>query len=507
MNVLPSFAVLVILTLFHWVPPAQARDLADGDQIKLQSERDTWLTYAHNDKLTKLTPEATQSEATVFTLEKSIDSRTFLLRANAVDHKGRDFTGYVQRKNISGYHGYIIAKGNTDRQSSQFRFNRTGPGSTQIFSDLDDFRWLVLDENSRFLGSNSAPGTNPANFTVEWLNPEKVPPLPYQAAEDIVADIRMFPYYVPKDYGPMQGQQLQAREYSSLYSQVGMTYGQVRYDIFALPEGRASLPLGAATADELGRYFVVRASAAPSAAQVGVIGINRSICVRGDFPSNYTGFTGEVRNFAGPHGPNGTLPCDGQAYKTSDYPALYAVIGNTYGDDNANGGPPTFRVPDLRGGFPVGAIGGDWHAYQYADTPDSLKTIGIGVATSYVIIADGMDPAAGGNAGAYLGELRWFAGITVPGGWVVADGRELSIASHPSLFSLTRDTFGGDGQSTFALPNLIGRTPSTPGVFEGRVINLGQVISYAMEDWGDPVVKAVNLTPILCLQGTFPPRP
>lgn len=61
----------------------------------------------------------------------------------------------------------------------------------------------------------------------------------------------------------------------------------------------------------------------------------------------------------------------------------------------------------------------------------------------------------------YIGELRAFAFMNMcpPRGWMVCDGAERAITDHPALFALIGTQFGGDGTSTFALPDLRGRTP------------------------------------------------
>lgn len=57
----------------------------------------------------------------------------------------------------------------------------------------------------------------------------------------------------------------------------------------------------------------------------------------------------------------------------------------------------------------------------------------------------------------YMGIVKLFAGNFAPRGWMFCDGRILSIAQNSALFSLLGTTYGGDGITTFALPNLIGR--------------------------------------------------
>ena len=59
----------------------------------------------------------------------------------------------------------------------------------------------------------------------------------------------------------------------------------------------------------------------------------------------------------------------------------------------------------------------------------------------------------------YVGELRMFAGNFAPAGWMFCEGQLLPISEYETLFNLIGTTYGGDGQSTFALPDLRGRIP------------------------------------------------
>jgi len=63
----------------------------------------------------------------------------------------------------------------------------------------------------------------------------------------------------------------------------------------------------------------------------------------------------------------------------------------------------------------------------------------------------------------FLGEIRTFAGNFAPQGWALCQGQILPIAQNTALFSLLGTTYGGDGQTTFALPNLAGRIPIHQG--------------------------------------------
>jgi microcystin-dependent protein len=57
----------------------------------------------------------------------------------------------------------------------------------------------------------------------------------------------------------------------------------------------------------------------------------------------------------------------------------------------------------------------------------------------------------------YIGEIRMFAGDFAPNGWLRCDGSLVRISDYDTLFALIGTTYGGDGQSTFALPDLRGR--------------------------------------------------
>lgn len=63
----------------------------------------------------------------------------------------------------------------------------------------------------------------------------------------------------------------------------------------------------------------------------------------------------------------------------------------------------------------------------------------------------------------FIGEIRLFAGNFAPRAWMLCDGQLLSIAQNTALFSILGTTYGGDGRTTFALPDLRGRAPIHPG--------------------------------------------
>lgn len=73
----------------------------------------------------------------------------------------------------------------------------------------------------------------------------------------------------------------------------------------------------------------------------------------------------------------------------------------------------------------------------------------------------------------FVGEIRMFAGNFAPVGWAFCSGQLLPISENTVLFQLIGTTYGGDGQSTFALPNLQSRVPMHMGTSGGSFI-IGQ---------------------------------
>jgi len=67
----------------------------------------------------------------------------------------------------------------------------------------------------------------------------------------------------------------------------------------------------------------------------------------------------------------------------------------------------------------------------------------------------------------FVGEIRMFGGNFAPRGWAFCDGQLLPIDQNTTLFSLLGTTYGGDGRTSFGLPDLRGRVPMHPGTGPG----------------------------------------
>ncbi|MBA5685480.1 phage tail protein [Rugamonas apoptosis] len=74
----------------------------------------------------------------------------------------------------------------------------------------------------------------------------------------------------------------------------------------------------------------------------------------------------------------------------------------------------------------------------------------------------------------FVGEIRMFGGNFAPQGWAFCDGNLMPISENEALFALLGTTYGGDGETTFALPDLRGRVPIHQGSQDGNSYVLGQ---------------------------------
>jgi len=311
-----------------------------------------------------------------------------------------------------------------------------------------------------------------------------------------------------------------------LFDLLGTTYGGDGLTTFALPDLQGTVMIGAGTGPGLSTQLLgvptgsatVTLSAAqlppndPSLPGGGDGGgqpysnmqpslpVQALIATSGVFPSQggnsgTATFIGQVAYFEGNFIPSGWAAADGQLIPIADNPALFSVIGTTYGGD----GQTTFALPDLRGRVAVGADGTEplGAAFgQDATTLTAAQLPGGGVAGStspgqpvtndqpslalnYLIATSGIFPPRDSGNGfdpdtPTLGQIVEFAGDFAPSGWVFADGQLIPISQNTALFSLIGTQFGGDGQSTFALPDLRGRTLVGAGTSAATTYAVGE---------------------------------
>jgi microcystin-dependent protein len=97
-----------------------------------------------------------------------------------------------------------------------------------------------------------------------------------------------------------------------------------------------------------------------------------------------------------------------------------------------------------------------------------------------------MPPDMVGGMEPFIGQIMLFAGNFAPRGWALCNGQLLAIAQYSALFSILGTTYGGNGQTTFALPDLRGRAP----------IHFGQGPGLSNYDLGQHGgAESVTLTP------------
>jgi microcystin-dependent protein len=92
----------------------------------------------------------------------------------------------------------------------------------------------------------------------------------------------------------------------------------------------------------------------------------------------------------------------------------------------------------------------------------------------------------------YVGEIRIFAGSFAPAGWAMCQGQLMPISENETLFNLIGTTYGGDGQETFALPDLQGRVP----LHQGQGPGISQSYLIGEQAGVEDVTLTVQQTPI-----------
>src|SRR5262249_38102056 len=214
------------------------------------------------------------------------------------------------------------------------------------------------------------------------------------------------------------------------------------------------------------------------------LALTQSLEINGVFPPHDApaggAFMGEIFTYAFDFSPLGaTLRADGELLPINQNQALFSLLGTTYGGD----GKTTFARPDLRGVTKTATCTGPGLCPEQLGVPDGASGVTLtlpelppdlggtsqpfdnyqpSLPVTYMICVSGVFPSQGGGTPSrdMLGQVMPFAGNFVPTDYLPADGRLLQIADphNTALFSLIGTTYGGDGMTTFALPDLRGRT-------------------------------------------------
>jgi len=226
------------------------------------------------------------------------------------------------------------------------------------------------------------------------------------------------------------------------------------------------------------QYIMAVQGAFPDHDSIGILQADRS-----------QPFLAEIRPVAfGSPIPTGWVVCTGQVMAISQNIALFSILLTNYGGN----GFSTFQFPNLSGRVPIGAgQGPGLPNYNVGETNGVEQlTLLTGNLPAHVHSTSGTNTGATGNNNAFNnlqpslavnflisenGEITMFAGNYVPTGWGLCNGSTLNMADNPNLFDAIGTTYGGDGVTTFQLPDLRGRTPlgigQRPG---GSAYALGQ---------------------------------
>ena len=160
--------------------------------------------------------------------------------------------------------------------------------------------------------------------------------------------------------------------------------------------------------------------------------------------------------FVGSSSPDGWLVADGSLLGVPQTPHLFEALGAAFGGN----GTTDFALPNLTGAAPVGA--GQGAGAEAVVLGQKIGGAVPGLGLNYLISLSGnFAPETGNGAfpetGQSFAQVLPFAGSMAPQGWALCDGASLQIMDNAELFNLIGTTYGGDGETTFALPDLRGR--------------------------------------------------
>lgn len=300
----------------------------------------------------------------------------------------------------------------------------------------------------------------------------------------------------------------------ALFTVIGSHYGASSSNSFTLPNLSGAAMLGYSTQDgpSIGSFqgmpgneLMLEQSQLPytlggfseplSNAQFAQT-LQYIIQVDGLYPEGYapTPYTmGTIYAFAGDYIPNGFAACDGSLVSISENQALFSLIGTTFGGDGMN----NFQLPNLSNALPVGAggqyqvgemIGVSATSLYTSQVPNAvgafmgqapISTMQPSLALNYIINIEGAYNYLSDDS-ALLGQVTMYAGFRPPEGWVMCEGQSLSISEYPALYNLLGTAFGGDGITSFALPDLRDRTIIGSNASDGLTIgqSLGEASAY-----------------------------
>lgn len=116
-------------------------------------------------------------------------------------------------------------------------------------------------------------------------------------------------------------------------------------------------------------------------------------------------------------------------------------------------------------------------------------------------------PGAQAQSEGMIGEIRMFTGNFAPQGWALCDGQLLQVNENDALFSLLGTLYGGDGRTTFGLPDLRGRVPTHTAQGQQGLKGGGETVVVDTEAGGAATTQStVAVNYIICLYGVYPSR-
>jgi len=179
---------------------------------------------------------------------------------------------------------------------------------------------------------------------------------------------------------------------------------------------------------------------------------------------------------AGPEGPQGPAGPQGPKGDTGAAGPAGADGAKTY-----TGNPPisinnTLNTIGLNAATNAGDLmswdGNNWVAAQPAVQHFTLSNMQPFTAVNYIIALFGVFPSRNSIYDPTIGEISMFAGNFAPKNWAFCDGQLMPISQNTALFSILGTTYGGNGQTTFALPDLRGRVAVHSGSGAGPGLSI-----------------------------------
>ncbi|HYG82469.1 MAG TPA: tail fiber protein [Pyrinomonadaceae bacterium] len=227
--------------------------------------------------------------------------------------------------------------------------------------------------------------------------------------QPLVGQISLFAFnFAPRGWMTCEGQVLPISQNTALFSLIGNFYGGDGKTTFALPDLRLFTPKGL-------QYCI---------ALQGVYGQHSAVGLAA---------VGEMALLPYSFAPQGWANCNGQLLPVADYETLFGILGKRFGGD----GVETFGLPNLI-------------------TAPPRNSPAPGSSIFFISLFGITDPPS-----ALLGTVQSFPLDAAPDGWVACEGQLLPIAQYRPLFSLLGAKFGGDGTTTFGLPDLREYSPGS----------------------------------------------